>query len=70
MNPISLLQPVQTSCHNMSEVPQALKKIVKCKAAMSVIMIVMKMVIIYGLYMKTVVQEMNLKAIVAVRNTT
>lgn len=37
----------------MSEVPQALKKIVKCKAAMSVIMIVMKMVIIYGLYMKT-----------------
>ena len=31
----------------MSEVPQALKKIVKCKAAMSVIMIVMKMVIIY-----------------------
>ena len=54
----------------MSEVPQALKKIVKCKAAMSVIMIVMKMVIIYGLYMKTVIQEMNLKAIVAVRNTT
>ena len=50
----------------MSEVPQALKKIVKCKAAT----LVMKMVIIYGLYMKTVVQEMNLKAIFAVRNTT